>query len=137
MFRLPCPDVFDSLAQCSNCHVRMHMTMFRLSDSPCVMMSPTPPPSLPGVEPSGQAERRPPVTPSSSRYHRRRSSGTRDERYRSGTSRPQGGAQETLCDTYMDADPILGFAAPFNSPVAQHAVGLSPKTTGLPKDFKY
>ncbi|XP_048865831.1 disco-interacting protein 2 homolog C isoform X13 [Brienomyrus brachyistius] len=40
-------------------------------------------PHPPGVEPSVQAERRPPVTPSSSRYHRRRSSGTRDERYRS------------------------------------------------------
>ncbi|XP_072566946.1 disco-interacting protein 2 homolog C-like isoform X5 [Paramormyrops kingsleyae] len=40
-------------------------------------------PHPPGMEPSGQAERRPPVTPSSSRYHRRRSSGTRDERYRS------------------------------------------------------
>lgn len=37
-------------------------------------------------------ERRAPVTPSSSsRYHRRRSSGSRDERYRSGKA-PEGGA---------------------------------------------
>lgn len=37
-----------------------------------------------GMDPQGQ-ERRGPVTPSSSsRYHRRRSSGSRDERYRSG-----------------------------------------------------
>ncbi|KAJ8345352.1 hypothetical protein SKAU_G00295450 [Synaphobranchus kaupii] len=41
-------------------------------------------PQPPGVEPSLPQERRPPVTPSSSsRYHRRRSSGSRDERYRS------------------------------------------------------
>ncbi|XP_035285754.1 LOW QUALITY PROTEIN: disco-interacting protein 2 homolog C-like [Anguilla anguilla] len=41
-------------------------------------------PQLPGVEPSLSQERRPPITPSSSsRYHRRRSSGSRDERYRS------------------------------------------------------
>ncbi|XP_033960805.1 disco-interacting protein 2 homolog C-like [Pseudochaenichthys georgianus] len=40
-------------------------------------------PQTPGMEPQGQ-ERRGPVTPSSSsRYHRRRSSGSRDERYRS------------------------------------------------------
>ncbi|XP_061110380.1 disco-interacting protein 2 homolog C-like, partial [Conger conger] len=38
----------------------------------------------PGVEPPLPQERRAPVTPSSSsRYHRRRSSGSRDERYRS------------------------------------------------------
>nr|XP_006634493.2 PREDICTED: disco-interacting protein 2 homolog C isoform X9 [Lepisosteus oculatus] len=36
-----------------------------------------------GVEPSMPQERRTPVTPSSSRFHRRRSSGSRDERYRS------------------------------------------------------
>ncbi|XP_066579895.1 disco-interacting protein 2 homolog C isoform X4 [Amia ocellicauda] len=36
-----------------------------------------------GVEQSMPQERRTPVTPSSSRYHRRRSSGSRDERYRS------------------------------------------------------
>ncbi|XP_039609525.1 disco-interacting protein 2 homolog C isoform X10 [Polypterus senegalus] len=41
-------------------------------------------PQPPGVEPSLPQERRTPVTPSSSsRYHRRRSSGSRDERYRS------------------------------------------------------
>ncbi|KAJ8268605.1 hypothetical protein COCON_G00137770 [Conger conger] len=41
-------------------------------------------PQLPGVEPPLPQERRAPVTPSSSsRYHRRRSSGSRDERYRS------------------------------------------------------
>lgn len=38
-----------------------------------------------GMDPSMGLERRTPVTPSSSsRYHRRRSSGSRDERYRSG-----------------------------------------------------
>lgn len=37
------------------------------------------------MDPSAAPERRAPVTPSSaSRYHRRRSSGTRDDRYRSG-----------------------------------------------------
>ncbi|XP_078088924.1 disco-interacting protein 2 homolog C-like [Mustelus asterias] len=41
-------------------------------------------PQPPGVESSLPQERRTPVTPSSSsRYHRRRSSGSRDERYRS------------------------------------------------------
>ncbi|XP_067108914.1 disco-interacting protein 2 homolog C [Osmerus mordax] len=41
-------------------------------------------PKPPGMEPSMGQERRTPVTPSSSsRYHRRRSSGSRDERYRS------------------------------------------------------
>ncbi|XP_036375318.1 disco-interacting protein 2 homolog C isoform X2 [Megalops cyprinoides] len=41
-------------------------------------------PQPPGVEPSMPQERRTPATPSSSsRYHRRRSSGSRDERYRS------------------------------------------------------
>ncbi|XP_058879274.1 disco-interacting protein 2 homolog C isoform X15 [Acipenser ruthenus] len=41
-------------------------------------------PQPPGVDPSLPQERRTPVTPSSSsRYHRRRSSGSRDERYRS------------------------------------------------------
>jgi len=41
--------------------------------------------SVPGMESSMGLERRAPVTPSSSsRYHRRRSSGSRDERYRSG-----------------------------------------------------
>ncbi|XP_029930928.1 disco-interacting protein 2 homolog C isoform X2 [Myripristis murdjan] len=41
-------------------------------------------PQAPGVDPSMGQERRMPVTPSSSsRYHRRRSSGSRDERYRS------------------------------------------------------
>ncbi|XP_062413949.1 disco-interacting protein 2 homolog C isoform X2 [Pungitius pungitius] len=41
-------------------------------------------PQAPGMDPSMGQERRPPVTPSSSsRYHRRRSSGSRDERYRS------------------------------------------------------
>ncbi|XP_072910951.1 disco-interacting protein 2 homolog C isoform X1 [Hemitrygon akajei] len=41
-------------------------------------------PQPPGVEPPLPQERRTPVTPSSSsRYHRRRSSGSRDERYRS------------------------------------------------------
>ncbi|XP_069770807.1 disco-interacting protein 2 homolog C isoform X2 [Narcine bancroftii] len=41
-------------------------------------------PQPPGVEASLPQERRTPVTPSSSsRYHRRRSSGSRDERYRS------------------------------------------------------
>uniref|UniRef100_A0A4W6BWV8 Disco interacting C n=1 Tax=Lates calcarifer TaxID=8187 RepID=A0A4W6BWV8_LATCA len=40
--------------------------------------------SVPGMDPSMGQERRTPVTPSSSsRYHRRRSSGSRDERYRS------------------------------------------------------
>uniref|UniRef100_A0A8D0AQZ5 Disco interacting C n=1 Tax=Sander lucioperca TaxID=283035 RepID=A0A8D0AQZ5_SANLU len=39
---------------------------------------------VPGMDPSTGQERRTPVTPSSSsRYHRRRSSGSRDERYRS------------------------------------------------------
>ncbi|AWP03589.1 putative disco-interacting protein 2 -like A-like [Scophthalmus maximus] len=39
----------------------------------------------PRMDPSVGQERRAPVTPSSSsRYHRRRSSGSRDERYRSG-----------------------------------------------------
>lgn len=43
--------------------------------------------SAPGMDPSMGQERRTPVTPSSSsRYHRRRSSGSRDERYRSGKS---------------------------------------------------
>uniref|UniRef100_A0A673HWD1 Disco-interacting protein 2 homolog C-like n=1 Tax=Sinocyclocheilus rhinocerous TaxID=307959 RepID=A0A673HWD1_9TELE len=37
----------------------------------------------PGLEASMAHERRPPMAPSASRYHRRRSSGTRDERYRS------------------------------------------------------
>uniref|UniRef100_A0A8C1RYI4 Disco-interacting protein 2 homolog Ca n=1 Tax=Cyprinus carpio TaxID=7962 RepID=A0A8C1RYI4_CYPCA len=36
-----------------------------------------------GLEASMAHERRPPMAPSASRYHRRRSSGTRDERYRS------------------------------------------------------
>ncbi|XP_056247345.1 disco-interacting protein 2 homolog C isoform X6 [Seriola aureovittata] len=41
-------------------------------------------PQAPGMDPSMGQERRTPVTPSSSsRYHRRRSSGSRDERYRS------------------------------------------------------
>uniref|UniRef100_A0A7N6AGC2 DMAP1-binding domain-containing protein n=1 Tax=Anabas testudineus TaxID=64144 RepID=A0A7N6AGC2_ANATE len=41
-------------------------------------------PQAPGMDPSIGQERRTPVTPSSSsRYHRRRSSGSRDERYRS------------------------------------------------------
>uniref|UniRef100_A0A4W6BWE7 Disco interacting C n=1 Tax=Lates calcarifer TaxID=8187 RepID=A0A4W6BWE7_LATCA len=41
-------------------------------------------PQTPGMDPSMGQERRTPVTPSSSsRYHRRRSSGSRDERYRS------------------------------------------------------
>ncbi|KAM8728753.1 disco-interacting protein 2 homolog C isoform 2-T2 [Acanthopagrus schlegelii] len=41
-------------------------------------------PQSPGMDPSMGQERRTPVTPSSSsRYHRRRSSGSRDERYRS------------------------------------------------------
>ncbi|XP_047197902.1 disco-interacting protein 2 homolog C isoform X3 [Hippoglossus stenolepis] len=41
-------------------------------------------PQAPGMDPSMGQERRAPVTPSSSsRYHRRRSSGSRDERYRS------------------------------------------------------
>ncbi|XP_047187904.1 disco-interacting protein 2 homolog C isoform X9 [Scophthalmus maximus] len=41
-------------------------------------------PQAPGMDPSVGQERRAPVTPSSSsRYHRRRSSGSRDERYRS------------------------------------------------------
>ncbi|XP_030258030.1 disco-interacting protein 2 homolog C isoform X4 [Sparus aurata] len=41
-------------------------------------------PQTPGMDPSTGQERRTPVTPSSSsRYHRRRSSGSRDERYRS------------------------------------------------------
>ncbi|XP_031146868.1 disco-interacting protein 2 homolog C isoform X1 [Sander lucioperca] len=41
-------------------------------------------PQAPGMDPSTGQERRTPVTPSSSsRYHRRRSSGSRDERYRS------------------------------------------------------
>nr|XP_033787462.1 disco-interacting protein 2 homolog C isoform X3 [Geotrypetes seraphini] len=40
-------------------------------------------PQPPGVDQSLPQERRTPVTPSSSRYHRRRSSGSRDERYRS------------------------------------------------------
>ncbi|KAM8849126.1 disco-interacting protein 2 homolog C isoform 2-T2 [Spinachia spinachia] len=41
-------------------------------------------PHAPGMDPSTGLERRAPVTPSSSsRYHRRRSSGSRDERYRS------------------------------------------------------
>uniref|UniRef100_A0A674B189 Disco interacting C n=1 Tax=Salmo trutta TaxID=8032 RepID=A0A674B189_SALTR len=41
-------------------------------------------PQAPGMDPSVPHERRTPVTPgSSSRYHRRRSSGSRDERYRS------------------------------------------------------
>ncbi|XP_058480227.1 disco-interacting protein 2 homolog C isoform X2 [Solea solea] len=41
-------------------------------------------PQSPGMDPPMGQERRPPVTPSSSsRYHRRRSSGSRDERYRS------------------------------------------------------
>ncbi|KAM4604634.1 disco-interacting protein 2 homolog C isoform 2-T2 [Polymixia lowei] len=41
-------------------------------------------PQPPGMDPSVGQERRTPVTPSSSsRYHRRRSSGSRDERYRS------------------------------------------------------
>uniref|UniRef100_A0A6Q2ZMR3 DMAP1-binding domain-containing protein n=1 Tax=Esox lucius TaxID=8010 RepID=A0A6Q2ZMR3_ESOLU len=41
-------------------------------------------PQAPGMDPSAPHERRTPVTPgSSSRYHRRRSSGSRDERYRS------------------------------------------------------
>uniref|UniRef100_A0A671Z4L6 Disco interacting C n=1 Tax=Sparus aurata TaxID=8175 RepID=A0A671Z4L6_SPAAU len=41
-------------------------------------------PCVPGMDPSTGQERRTPVTPSSSsRYHRRRSSGSRDERYRS------------------------------------------------------
>uniref|UniRef100_A0A8C3AZ78 Disco interacting C n=1 Tax=Cyclopterus lumpus TaxID=8103 RepID=A0A8C3AZ78_CYCLU len=40
--------------------------------------------SVPGMDPPTGQERRAPVTPSSSsRYHRRRSSGSRDERYRS------------------------------------------------------
>lgn len=42
-------------------------------------------PLNPGVDQALPQERRAPVTPSSaSRYHRRRSSGSRDERYRSG-----------------------------------------------------
>ncbi|KAM6919081.1 disco-interacting protein 2 homolog C isoform 2-T2 [Xenentodon cancila] len=41
-------------------------------------------PQTPGMDPSMGQDRRPPVTPSSSsRYNRRRSSGSRDERYRS------------------------------------------------------
>uniref|UniRef100_H3CMA8 Disco interacting C n=1 Tax=Tetraodon nigroviridis TaxID=99883 RepID=H3CMA8_TETNG len=40
-------------------------------------------PQMQGMDLSVGQERRAPVTPSSSRYHRRRSSGTRDERYRS------------------------------------------------------
>ncbi|XP_071346699.1 disco-interacting protein 2 homolog C isoform X3 [Trachinotus anak] len=41
-------------------------------------------PQAPGMDPSMGQERRTPATPSSSsRYHRRRSSGSRDERYRS------------------------------------------------------
>uniref|UniRef100_A0A671PUN4 Disco-interacting protein 2 homolog C-like n=1 Tax=Sinocyclocheilus anshuiensis TaxID=1608454 RepID=A0A671PUN4_9TELE len=40
-------------------------------------------PHPPGLEASMAHERRPPMAPSASRYHRRRSSGTRDERYRS------------------------------------------------------
>uniref|UniRef100_A0A671S5Y5 Disco-interacting protein 2 homolog C n=1 Tax=Sinocyclocheilus anshuiensis TaxID=1608454 RepID=A0A671S5Y5_9TELE len=40
-------------------------------------------PHPPGLEGSMAHERRPPMAPSASRYHRRRSSGTRDERYRS------------------------------------------------------
>ncbi|KAM7379786.1 hypothetical protein PAMP_005312 [Pampus punctatissimus] len=41
-------------------------------------------PQAPGMDPSTGQERRTPATPSSSsRYHRRRSSGSRDERYRS------------------------------------------------------
>ncbi|XP_034072218.1 disco-interacting protein 2 homolog C-like, partial [Gymnodraco acuticeps] len=41
-------------------------------------------PQTPGMDPPQGQERRGPVTPSSSsRYHRRRSSGSRDERYRS------------------------------------------------------
>ncbi|XP_068196060.1 disco-interacting protein 2 homolog C isoform X2 [Antennarius striatus] len=41
-------------------------------------------PHSPGMDPSTGQEKRTPVTPSSSsRYHRRRSSGSRDERYRS------------------------------------------------------
>ncbi|KAK1879495.1 Disco-interacting protein 2 like C [Dissostichus eleginoides] len=41
-------------------------------------------PQTPGMDPALGQERRGPVTPSSSsRYHRRRSSGSRDERYRS------------------------------------------------------
>ncbi|GAA6083111.1 disco-interacting protein 2 homolog C isoform X1 [Tachysurus ichikawai] len=44
-------------------------------------------PQPPGLEVSMAHECRPPMVPSSaSRYHRRRSSGTRDERYRSGES---------------------------------------------------
>lgn len=44
--------------------------------------------SAPGMDPPMGQERRTPVTPSSSsRYHRRRSSGSRDERYRSGKKR--------------------------------------------------
>uniref|UniRef100_A0A673N1Q1 Disco-interacting protein 2 homolog C n=1 Tax=Sinocyclocheilus rhinocerous TaxID=307959 RepID=A0A673N1Q1_9TELE len=39
-----------------------------------------------GLEGSMAHDRRPPMAPSASRYHRRRSSGTRDERYRSGES---------------------------------------------------
>uniref|UniRef100_A0A673MPB7 Disco-interacting protein 2 homolog C n=1 Tax=Sinocyclocheilus rhinocerous TaxID=307959 RepID=A0A673MPB7_9TELE len=43
-------------------------------------------PHPPGLEGSMAHDRRPPMAPSASRYHRRRSSGTRDERYRSGES---------------------------------------------------
>lgn len=47
---------------------------------------------VPGMDPSTGQERRTPVTPSSSsRYHRRRSSGSRDERYRSGKRHTWGG----------------------------------------------
>lgn len=59
-----------------------------------------------GLEASMAHERRPPMAPSSaSRYHRRRSSGTRDERYRSGES--TAGRQHGVYSRSLMSDPMI------------------------------
>uniref|UniRef100_A0A8C1U4I0 Disco-interacting protein 2 homolog Ca n=1 Tax=Cyprinus carpio TaxID=7962 RepID=A0A8C1U4I0_CYPCA len=66
------PDSTRRLHSCGNCPWLRHVIVSLLL-SLCPL----------GLEASMAHERRPPMAPSASRYHRRRSSGTRDERYRS------------------------------------------------------
>lgn len=68
-----------SLNQCPSIPVKLMTGQLKAGYNFCPYLS------SPGMDPSMGQERRPPVTPSSSsRYNRRRSSGSRDERYRSG-----------------------------------------------------
>lgn len=67
------PGALRSVPKCNVTIV--YVIRYNFNQHPCVL----------GMDPSMGQERRTPVTPSSSsRYHRRRSSGSRDERYRSG-----------------------------------------------------